>query len=172
MSQQIRKYLFLFSEPDEINNHQGVATITHQSHSLGLSNQLREWSQRWFTGERKLGSNVSAQVKIVLNNHCILAFYTSKCCISFSVMEEMVSESPTNFENVPSILKNFKMTKGERNNGNDYLKCTVIFSSFWSPKSTLLVTTQQLLLVDFTTYYFHFHSRRLFSSTSMLEVSK
>ena len=29
MSQQIRKYLFLFSELDEINNHRGVATIIH-----------------------------------------------------------------------------------------------------------------------------------------------
>jgi hypothetical protein len=29
MSQQIRKYLFLFSELNEINNHWGVATVIH-----------------------------------------------------------------------------------------------------------------------------------------------
>lgn len=52
-----------------------------------------------FTRERNLASNISAQVKIVCNNHFITAVYTAKCWIFFSIMEEMASKSATNFEN-------------------------------------------------------------------------
>lgn len=45
MSNKLESTYFLFSEPDEINNHGGVATVIHLSCSLGLSNQFREWNQ-------------------------------------------------------------------------------------------------------------------------------
>lgn len=71
-----------------------------------------------FTRERRLGSNVSAQLKIVSSNHCITAFYTSKSWISFSIMEEMVPKSPTNFENSTQHFKKEKeKNKANRNNG-------------------------------------------------------